>query len=106
MERGLARLVTGFRARLRAEDARRSACPHAHHIDLFAVGLDRGTYSAWWDGEWHEWFRLAERSFEPNAPITAVSREPNHMDLFAVGPDGGAYSTWWDNGWHDWFPIE
>ena len=76
----------------------------ANHIDLFAVGLDRGTYSAWWDGEWHEWFRLAERSFEPNAPITAVSRKLNHIDLFAVGPDGGAYSTWWDNGWHAWFP--
>jgi hypothetical protein len=53
-----------------------------------------------------EWFRLAERSFAPNSPITAVSREPNHIDLFAVAPDGGAYSTWWDNGWHDWFPIE
>jgi len=49
---------------------------------------------------------LAERSFAPKAPITAVSRKPNHIDLFAVGPDGGSYSTWWDNGLHDWFPME
>jgi hypothetical protein len=29
-----------------------------NQMDLFAVGLDGGIYSPWWNGDWHDIFRV------------------------------------------------
>lgn len=81
-------------------------------IDLFVVGNDGGIYSTWWDGGWHDWFRIGpEAANFPNGnTVTALARHPDHIDLFVVGHDGGIYSAWWNpnDGWetnHNWFRI-
>jgi len=80
---------------------------HPDHIDLFVVGHNGGIYSTWWDGSWHDWFRIGpEAANVPNGnTVTALARHPDHIDLFVVGHNGGIYSTWWDGSWHDWFRI-
>ena len=105
MDKALTAVVVTLLA-IGSAQAQRRTCPHSHHIDLFAASLDGGTYPPGGMANGTRGSGLAERSFAPKAPITAVSRKPNHIDLFAVGPDGGSYSTWWDNGLHDWFPME
>ena len=86
------------------------------HIDLFAVGHDRGggtaVYTAWWDGAWHEWQKVSNTNanFPLRTPIAAIARREDHIDLFAVGDfiaDNGTTVTtvctaWWDGSWHEW----
>ncbi|MBO1766110.1 hypothetical protein [Allobranchiibius sp. GilTou38] len=84
-------------------------------IDLFAVGLDGGVYSTFWNagGGWNNhWFRLADGRFgdgftvAPGTPVGVLSRYTEHLDLFATGRDGHVYSTYWDagSGWSgQWF---
>ncbi len=61
------------------------------------VGNNGGIYSTWWDGSWHDWFRIGpEAANVPNTnTVTALARQPDHIDLFVVGNNGGIYSTWW-----------
>ncbi|MGH8897485.1 MAG: hypothetical protein ACRDZ4_10775 [Egibacteraceae bacterium] len=87
-------------------------------IDLFAVGLDGGVYSAWWNCyPWYGWFRIGGRVFPQQTSIAALSRNRRQIDLFAVGDDGGVYRAWWNgkpwwnnpwrksNPWHDWSRV-
>ncbi len=74
-------------------------------MDIFAVSDDGKMWSAWWDGNWHDWFPIFNATFEPGAPVTAITRNPNQMDIFAVRGDGKVWSAWWDGNWHDWFPV-
>ncbi|MBT2540757.1 hypothetical protein J7E99_08600 [Streptomyces sp. ISL-44] len=61
--------------------------------------------SAWWHGEWHDWFPIGTRTFPPGAPIAVQSRNDDQMDLFIVGGDGKVYSSWWNGEWHEWFQV-
>jgi hypothetical protein len=82
------------------------------HMDLFAVDINGGIYSAWWDarannGQWNNWFPL-DLSTQPQttmgvtpAPgsgMAALARLPQHQDAFSVGADGAVYGWWWDVG--------
>ena len=80
-------------------------CRNPNQMDLFAVGEDGRVYSAWWNGEWHDWFPIGDRVFAQNTPIAAISRNDDQMDLFAVGEDGRVYSAWWNGEWKPWFTI-
>lgn len=86
-------------------------------LDLFAVGLEGGVYSTFWnpDGGWLDrWFRLIDNNFgdqftvPPQSEISTLSRFANHLDLFVVGRDSAVYSTFWDanGGWFNrWFRL-
>jgi glycerophosphoryl diester phosphodiesterase len=80
---------------------------NSDQMDLFAVGLDGGVYSAWWNGNpWRDWFRLGTGVFGQDTSIAALARDADHMDLFASGLDGRIYTaTWNGNPWRDWFPL-
>jgi hypothetical protein len=74
-------------------------------MDLFAVRPDGGVHSAFWHGDWHDWYRVGTAEFAQGTPIAALSRNPDQMDLFAVRPDGGVYSAFWHGDWHDWYKL-
>lgn len=77
-----------------------------NQMDLFAVESSGGVYSAWWHGDWHNWFLLNGAAFNQESPIAAISRNPNQMDLFVLGMDGQVRSTWWDGQWNGWFMLD
>jgi hypothetical protein len=82
-----------------------------NHLDLFAIGTDRGVYSIWWDqnGGWAPgWFRISNLTAAAGSSVAAIARNPNHLDLFVVGGDMKIYSIWWDanGGWaSSWFDV-
>ena len=73
------------------------------HLDVFWIGPDHGVASTWWDAaagqNWgdHKPFAISPSgAARSDAPIAAISRNPNHMDVFWVGWDGAIGSTWYD----------
>ncbi|UUU38284.1 M14 family metallopeptidase [Streptomyces sp. NBC_00162] len=74
-------------------------------MDVFAIDSDGRAQSAWWHGEWHDWFQVGTRTFPPNTPVSTQTRNDDQMDVFAVGGDGGVYSAWWHGQWHEWFRV-
>jgi hypothetical protein len=76
------------------------------NMDVFAVGPDGQLRSAWWDGNWHMWFRIGDPILVPGAPVAALVRDDDFMDLFAVGRDGQVHVAWWNgNPWRGWASI-
>jgi Matrixin len=76
-----------------------------NRMDIFGVSRDGGVYSAFWHGDWHDWYLVGTAEFAQGTPIAALSRNPDQMDLFAVRPDGGVYSAFWHGDWHDWYKL-
>lgn len=50
--------------------------------------------------DWTDWDSIGGQ-FNPNFPITAISRNPDMIDLFLCGQDGLIYTAWW-NVWTHW----
>jgi hypothetical protein len=76
------------------------------HMDVFAVGSDGQLRSAWWDGQWHMWFRIGDPILAPGAPVATLVRDDDFMDLFAVAKDGQVHVAWWNgNPWRGWAAI-
>jgi murein tripeptide amidase MpaA/ubiquitin len=98
-------LATALEAALDAPYQLATQTRNPNQMDVFAIDADGRAQSAWWHGEWHDWFQVGTRTFPPNTPVSTQTRNPNQMDVFAVGEDGGAYSAWWNGDWHDWFRI-
>ena len=71
-------------------------------MDIFGVGQDGHVYSAYWNGQWHEWGKIGNGVFAQNTPLTTICRNPNQMDIFGVGQDGHVYGAEWNGQWHDW----
>jgi hypothetical protein len=76
------------------------------NMDVFVTDGAGRVRSTWWDGVWHMWFHLGQKSFAPFTPVSALSRSDDFMDLFAVGIDGRVNLAWWNgNPWREWTPI-
>jgi len=77
-------------------------------LDLFITGNDGVVYTSWWTAgsDWSglNGWRAIGGFFPADAPVTAVSRNPNQLDLFVVGNDGVVYTSWWTAG-SDWSGI-
>jgi hypothetical protein len=74
-------------------------------MDIFGVDSTGGVSSAWWHGDWHNWFTFPDAAYNQGAPVTALSRNPNQMDLFVLGMDGVIRSIFWNGNWSGWFEI-
>lgn len=49
---------------------------------------------------------LLPNRFLPEAPVAALSRDPNYMDIFSVSESGEVTSAWWNgNPWRSWFRV-
>lgn len=70
-------------------------------VDVFALGMDKGLYVKWWDGQkWSEWVDLGGVLTSPPA---ASSWGPNNIDVFGLGKDKSLWHLWWDGQkWSAW----
>lgn len=80
------------------------------YLDIFAVGTDRGVYTAAWqpgDISWRGWWRVGTLTVAPGTSVHAVSRDTDRIDLFAIGSNYGIYTTGWSpsTGWAAWTQI-
>ena len=85
-----------------------------NQMDLFVVSPQDGQLnSCWWNGSWHDWFRLPlppsgppqSRAFPVSCEVAALSRDPNYMDVFAVDQNGDVRGIWWNGTWKSWFTL-
>ena len=80
-------------------------------LDIFAVGTDRGIYTAAWqpgDATWQGWWGLAGGVAAPGTSVLGVSRSTDKLDVFAVGTDQGIYTAAWqpgDTSWQGWWRL-
>jgi hypothetical protein len=82
-------------------------------LDIFAVGTDRGVYTAAWEPGftgWPGWRQINGGVAAPGTSVFAVSRSTDHLDIFAVGTDHGIYTAAWEpdftDGWRGWWRIK
>lgn len=98
----------GTRAGKTGRSLAKPGLPNTHPLPRLPAkrtGRDGGVYPTWWDGSWHDWFRIFETVFAQRTSITAIARSPDHIDLFAVGRDGSVNTASWNEGWHDWSRV-
>ena len=62
-------------------------------LDIFAKGLDDGSYQMWSDGTWHPW--VAHGGVFLNDHVS-LSPYPNRLDVLSRGRDNAIYQKWWD----------
>ena len=72
----------------------------ADHIDVFTVGTDDNVYTAAWQpgfNGFQGWWPVGgPRAFDPNTPITSISRAPDVLSVFALAP-GTDDRIWWSS---------
>jgi hypothetical protein len=84
----------------------------ADKLDAFAVGTDRGTYTAAWqpgDTKWRGWWPVQGGVVAPGTFMHGVSRGKDKLDIFAIGTDQGTYTAAWqpgDTSWRGWWRIQ
>ena len=83
-------------------------------LDLFAIGLDGGVWSASWgghtQGKWNGWFPVRNHNFLPGRSVTALCRKKDQIDLFAVDVNGEVRTAAWSPAsnsgkWGGWWRV-